>query len=348
MKYLHEIALIAVVGTFPCFSQQAPPACIPAKLCQAYQDACHVKTKAARTVYLNTLASLQQECIARNDFAHAILLKKALEQAKNNPIVPESGSSWTSMIDVELKAASNWKQKITPEGKFIQMSPGEKEYRTTSDTVDTGKSMPDVIIFNSNLWRKWLLMEDGSVIQLFHCDTHVENLVPMSKGNSPQNPDINDKLVTAQKQYQISCAREIAPVTAKFITALEKIQKQALANEQLDDCIQIKQYIDALRKTSSGTGAASPSRLKGAWEDPSGTLYDINNSGTMIVRTQNGQIEQQGQYVRASFAGNYFFFKIIQGKAKGEERILFPYDGKIFLLKGDYSNWIRILKPRSK
>lgn len=68
----------------------------------------------------------------------------------------------------------------------------------------------------------------------------------------------------------------------------------------------------------------------------------------MIVRTQNGQIEQQGQYVRASFAGNYFFFKIIQGKAKGEERILFPYDGKIFLLKGDYSNWIRILKPRSK
>ncbi len=350
MKRLSITTFILTIFSFSCFSQQEIPSCIPATLVQSYQAACKQRTKDAQTVYFNSLASLQQECIARSDFSNAIIVKKALEQAQNNATTSQKPSSaaWESMIEVVLKSPSNWTQKLTPEGKFIQMSPSDKEYRTTPDAVDIERSMPDAIIFNSILRRKWLLLQEGGVVQIFHNDTHVEKLSPLQKGDTPPGNNINDKLIAAQQQYHTACARATAPITAKFIPALDKIQKKALADGKLDDCILIKKYIDSLQ-SASGLPTTSPACLKGGWTNTSNTHdYDFNESGAMIVRTKSGKIEQQGKYVRSSPAGNYFFFKITEGTDKGEEHIVFPYDGKIFLLKGDYSNWIRVLSPRAQ
>ncbi len=329
------------------FSQQVPPSCIPAGLYQSYQTACNQRTQDAKTVYLNTLVSLQQECIARNDFSNAIILKKALEEAKNNPLDTTAAPAWQSLADIELKTPSKWVEKISSDGKFYQKSPTRNDFHLINEHIDIEKTTPELIIFTGDLRRKWLLVEGGSIAQICHRDTRVETLTPLA--GVTQASGINGKLADAQKQYRMACSRVLAPLTAKFITALEKIQKQALASGKLDDCIQIKSYIDTLKNTSPGKATASISLIKGTWKDASNILtYDISNSGELVARTKNGQIEQQGQYVRSSPAGGYFIFKITQGKEKGEERILFPYDGKIYFLKADLSNWIRVLSPNSK
>ena len=347
MTLLLKLIFILAILSIPCFSQQTPPSCIPDSLYQSYQTACNQRTKAARVVYLNTLASLQQECVIRKDFDNALLLKKALEQGTGNSVDIPPPSMWKSLVDIELKTESKWLHKITSDGQFYHRPPSDKEYRSATDKVDMEKSMPEAVIFAGSLGRKWLKMENGDVVQICHHDTCVEKLIPLSA--SPQSSDIGSKLADAERLYQMSCARATAPLTAKFITALEKIQKQALIDGKLDDCIKIKQYTDTLKNSPLGSSSASPSCLKGAWMDSSNILaYDFNDSGTMTVRTKSGQIEQQEQYARSSPAGGYFIFKITQGKEKGEERIHFPYDGKIYFLKADLSNWIRVLSPNSK
>lgn len=207
--------------------------------------------------------------------------------------------------------------------------------------VDVGKSSEEIIVFTNLTLRVWLKKDDSTMIQIFQ-DSDVDWL--KLRDNERNLPEPSGSVLNQlQQEFRIKYARECEPLTRKYLEALSKKQKQLVQEENMNEAIAIHEY---MKKLNSGSRKADR-LLTGIWKDKSGCLYDFSNKSNVAVHKPDGSLNFYFNYISTSPKGEWKVARMDRGSEKDREFIIFSTGEKIYIIKNNPDNYLRILTPAS-
>ncbi len=281
--------------------------------------------------YKKKLQAFMISSIEKGEFATGKKVKSAIEELEK--------TSGLLLVPATAIVPGMWKEGnrnifhiVNASGAHSHAKDGK--FALSGDTVDTERSLGDILVFKSSCSRVWITYGPKKMCQLTQWGSSCMEFRESKKTTEP------DPTAALRAEFTENCARACAGLTSKYIQNLEQAGKKEVSRGNLDAALTIRKMLEAARQQSPTTGQGFVSkwpdqRFAGTWkETTSDYSYKIDSSNTIGLYNGQGKKSKEFSYVETSPLGNVHSFR----HSSGEIRVFGFADNRLFIVV-PATNW---------